>query len=122
MELRVGNRYRLRHKIGSGSFGDIYLGSEVGSNLEVAIKLESIRSRHPQLLYESKLYKILEGGVGIPHLYWFGVEGDYNVMVVDHLERDKGVKRAKAITYGSGPDVWLRAVISIAPVSRILFV
>ena len=26
MELRVGSRYRLGRKIGSGSFGDIYLG------------------------------------------------------------------------------------------------
>jgi len=31
MELRVGNRYRLGRKIGSGSFGDIYLGKEGGS-------------------------------------------------------------------------------------------
>ncbi|EMP32466.1 Casein kinase I isoform delta-B [Chelonia mydas] len=28
MELRVGNRYRLGRKIGSGSFGDIYLGCD----------------------------------------------------------------------------------------------
>lgn len=27
MELRVGSRYRLGRKIGSGSFGDIYLGN-----------------------------------------------------------------------------------------------
>lgn len=26
MELRVGGRFRLGRKIGSGSFGDIYLG------------------------------------------------------------------------------------------------
>ena len=26
MELRVGSRFRLGRKIGSGSFGDIYLG------------------------------------------------------------------------------------------------
>ena len=26
MELRVGNKYRLGRKIGSGSFGDIYIG------------------------------------------------------------------------------------------------
>lgn len=38
MELRVGKKYRLGRKIGSGSFGDIYLGTnmttgeEVGSN------------------------------------------------------------------------------------------
>ena len=27
MELRVGNKYRLGRKIGSGSFGDIFLGA-----------------------------------------------------------------------------------------------
>lgn len=35
---------------------------------EVAVKLESVRARHPQLLYESKLYRILHGGIGIPHV------------------------------------------------------
>jgi hypothetical protein len=35
---------------------------------EVAVKLEPTRARHPQLLYESKVYKILQGGVGIPHI------------------------------------------------------
>lgn len=34
MELRVGNRYRLGRKIGSGSFGDIYLG-EFKINLRI---------------------------------------------------------------------------------------
>merc|ERR1712194_570176 len=46
---------------------------------------ESTKSRHPQLLYESKLYKILAGGVGVPNVHWYGVEGDYNVMVIDLL-------------------------------------
>ena len=32
------------------------------------MKLEQQKARHPQLLYESKLYKILQGGVGIPHI------------------------------------------------------
>merc|ERR1712066_280258 len=84
-ELRVGGKYRLGRKIGSGSFGDIYIGTNVQTGEEVAIKLESIKSKHPQLLYESKLYKILAGGVGIPNVHWYGVEGDYNVMVIDLL-------------------------------------
>jgi len=85
MELRVGGKYRLGRKIGSGSFGDIYIGTNVQTAEEVAIKLESIKSKHPQLLYESKLYKILAGGVGVPNVHWYGVEGDYNVMVIDLL-------------------------------------
>jgi len=85
MELRVGGKFRLGRKIGSGSFGDIYLGTNVQTSDEVAIKLESIKSKHPQLLYESKLYKILAGGVGVPNVHWYGVEGDYNVMVIDLL-------------------------------------
>jgi len=85
MELRVGGKFRLGRKIGSGSFGDIYLGTNVQTGEEVAVKLESIKSTHPQLLYESKLYKILAGGVGIPDVHWYGVEGDYNVMVLDLL-------------------------------------
>ncbi|CAE8632118.1 unnamed protein product, partial [Polarella glacialis] len=57
----------------------------VQTSEEVGIKLESIKSKHPQLLYESKLYKILAGGVGVPNVHWYGVEGDYNVMVIDLL-------------------------------------
>lgn len=92
MELRVGNKYRLGRKIGSGSFGDIYLGKYIpwcsafevvhnchqnkgrpccnpvfpsGTNIctgqEVAIKLECIKTRHPQLHIESKFYKMMQG-------------------------------------------------------------
>lgn len=107
MELRVGNKYRLGRKIGSGSFGDIYLGENLdcslssciekekhillysyscfscplslcvgnyryvaflpsGSNIatgeEVAIKLECVKTKHPQLHIESKFYKMMQGG------------------------------------------------------------
>ncbi|KDO65165.1 hypothetical protein CISIN_1g010674mg [Citrus sinensis] len=85
MEPRVGNKFRLGRKIGSGSFGEIYLGTNIQTNEEVAIKLENVKTKHPQLQYEAKLYKILQGGTGIPNLRWFGVEGDYNVLVIDLL-------------------------------------
>ncbi|KAK9131236.1 hypothetical protein Sjap_011723 [Stephania japonica] len=85
MEPRVGNKFRLGRKIGSGSFGEIYLGTNIQTNEEVAIKLENVKTKHPQLLYESKLYRILQGGTGIPNVRWFGVEGDFNVLVMDLL-------------------------------------
>ena len=85
MELRVGGKYRLSRKLGCGAFGDIYNGTNIRTNEEVALKLEPVRTKHPQLLYETKLYRILQGGVGVPNVHWFGVEGDYNVMVIDLL-------------------------------------
>lgn len=80
-----------------------------------------MKTKHPQLLYESKLYRILQGGskysflinilfvlcfflsissfitmflisydslimaAGVPNIKWFGVEGDYNTLVMDLL-------------------------------------
>lgn len=81
----MGHKYRLGRKIGSGSFGDIYIGTNITNGEEVAIKLESTQSKHPQLQYEARLYRLLDGGVGIPQIKWFGVEGDYNVMVMELL-------------------------------------
>ncbi|CAD5215626.1 unnamed protein product [Bursaphelenchus okinawaensis] len=85
MELRVGGCFRLGRKIGSGSFGDIYLGENIVTHEEVAIKLECMKTKHPQLHIEAKLYKFMHGGVGIPVVKWCGHEGDYNVMVMELL-------------------------------------
>ncbi|XP_004510406.1 casein kinase 1-like protein 2 [Cicer arietinum] len=85
MEPRIGNKFRLGRKIGSGSFGEIYLGTNIQTNEEVGIKLENVKTKHPQLLYEAKLYKLLQGGTGIPNIKWSGVEGEYNVLVMDLL-------------------------------------
>lgn len=63
-EIPIGDTYKLnaRRKLGSGAFGDIYYGENLKSKEEVAIKLESTKSKHPQLFYESKLYMALQGG------------------------------------------------------------
>lgn len=85
MLTRFAGKFQLGRKIGSGSFGDIHIGSNVQTGEEVAIKLESVSAKQPQLMYEAKLYKIIAGSAGIPTVYWFGVEGDYNVMVINLL-------------------------------------
>lgn len=84
-ELRVGGQYILGGKIGNGSFGEIFLGTNSQTKDEVAIKLEHVRSRHPQLSYEAKIYSHLQGHAGIPNIHWTGVEGDYHVLVMDLL-------------------------------------
>ncbi|TMW94364.1 hypothetical protein EJD97_010382 [Solanum chilense] len=85
MDSVIGGKYKLGRKIGSGSFGELYLGVNIQSGEEVAVKLEPVKTKHPQLHYESKLYMLLQGGTGIPHLKWFGVEGEYSAMVIDLL-------------------------------------
>lgn len=62
-----------------------YLGTSIVNGEEVAIKLESIKAKHPQLEYEARVYKTLAGGIGIPFIRWFGTECDYNAMVMDLL-------------------------------------
>ncbi|KAL8242716.1 hypothetical protein R6Q59_013018 [Mikania micrantha] len=85
MEPHVGNKFRLVRKICSGSFGEIYLGTNIQTDEEVAIKLEEVKTKHPQLRNESKVYKMLQGGTGVPNVIWFGIEGDYNILVLDLL-------------------------------------
>ena len=52
MELRVGNKYRLGRKIGSGSFGDIYLGTNI-STLEEGMVNISWLDINPIRIFES---------------------------------------------------------------------
>jgi len=103
-QLHVGGKYRLGKKIGSSSFGkhcqpslsskhwltplapsNIYLGINIISG-EVGIKLKSMKAKHPHLEYESKVYKTLAGGVGVPFVQRFSTECDHNAMVMDLLD------------------------------------
>ncbi|UJR21144.1 hypothetical protein I4U23_024243 [Adineta vaga] len=84
-DFLIDGKYRLIRKIGTGSFGYIYLGINITNGEEVAIKLESVKARHPRLSFESKLYKILKGGIGVPHIQYYAQENDYNILVMDLL-------------------------------------
>ncbi|XP_054786675.1 casein kinase 1-like protein 3 isoform X2 [Prosopis cineraria] len=85
MERIVGGKYKLGRKIGSGSFGEIYLATHVDTFEILAVKIENSKTKHPQLLYEAKLYHVLQGGSGIPSIRWSGVDGEDNVLVLDLL-------------------------------------
>ncbi|XP_023212641.1 casein kinase I-like [Centruroides sculpturatus] len=81
----VGGKYQSMCKIGSGSFGEVYLGIDITNEERVAIKLESRKVKNSRLLYESTLYEFLQGGVGIPRILWYGREKKYNAFVMDLL-------------------------------------
>lgn len=81
----VNNQFKLGKKIGSGSFGEIFLGFDTRDNREVAVKFESINVRRPQLIEEAKLLKEFSGEVGFPNFLWYGREGENNIMVIELL-------------------------------------
>ncbi|KAJ2965720.1 hypothetical protein NUW54_g14024 [Trametes sanguinea] len=103
-----GGRYRLEEEIAIGgcgtsprpslhsiltlnavtattTAGTVFQGVHTLAGKEVAIKLEPAIAKSSPLKQESKIYKTLMGGPGVPWLNWSGKQGDYNVMVIDLL-------------------------------------
>ncbi|CAD5114373.1 unnamed protein product [Dimorphilus gyrociliatus] len=91
VDLVVGRsvRTKLIKRLNGGSFGDIWLGEILKGSTEgmkVAVKLELQSTQTPQLMNESQIYDILQGGPGIPTMIWHGLyEPIYTVLVLDLL-------------------------------------
>lgn len=81
----LGGRFRLREKIGSGSFGDIWLADDLKTGDSVAVKLEHANARVPQLNFETKVYSILDGGVNIPTMIDHGSDSKLEFLAMDLL-------------------------------------
>uniref|UniRef100_A0A5K3FWS4 Protein kinase domain-containing protein n=1 Tax=Mesocestoides corti TaxID=53468 RepID=A0A5K3FWS4_MESCO len=60
--LFVGPNFRVGKKIGCGNFGEIRLGKNLYTNEHVAIKLEPMKTRAPQLHLEYRFYRMLQTG------------------------------------------------------------
>ncbi|PWA83751.1 casein kinase I [Artemisia annua] len=67
-------------------------GCPSAKTMSCGIRKESVKTKHPQLHYESKVYMLdasprrkTRYPTGIPNLKWFGVKGEYNIMVIDLL-------------------------------------
>lgn len=106
-DFTFGGKYRLEEEIANGgcgtspcspasliphshspSSGTVFLGVHTVAGKEVAIKLEPAvanKNSNSPLRQESKIYKTLMGGTGVPWIMWSGRKGDYNVMVIDLL-------------------------------------
>lgn len=83
--LMVGPNFRVGKKIGCGNFGELRLGKNLYNNEHVAIKMEPIKSKAPQLHLEYRFYKLLGSHEGIPDVYYFGPCGKYNALVMELL-------------------------------------
>jgi len=86
MDFTFGGKYRLEEELAIGGCGTVFYGVHKVAGKEVAIKLEPVVEKQPSpLKHESRIYKTLMGGPGVPWMIWSGKQGDYNVMVIDLL-------------------------------------
>ncbi|TFY77418.1 hypothetical protein EWM64_g6592 [Hericium alpestre] len=87
MDFTFGGKYRLEEKLAIGGCGTVFYGVHTVAGKEVAIKVEPAITKdvYSPLRQESKIYRSLMGGPGVPWIIWSGRQGDYNVMVIDLL-------------------------------------
>lgn len=84
-------KYTLGKRVGKGAFGEVYecrchkSQKMYAAKLEIRRKNGRRREGPSQLEYESRVYKMLEGGTGIPKVYDFFQFGDYNCLIMDML-------------------------------------
>lgn len=81
----AGLHYQIGKKIGEGSFGVLFEGTNIINGMPVAVKFEPRKTEAPQLKDEYRTYKILAGTPGVPQAYYFGQEGLHNILVMDLL-------------------------------------
>lgn len=84
-----GGKFETVKRLGAGCFGEVYRGIRTEDKQEVAIKFETKSNKSaPQLEHETEVVNILRGGEnpqGIAECFFFGVEGQFNCMVMEIL-------------------------------------
>lgn len=83
--MMVGPNYKVGKKIGAGNFGEIRLGKNMYTGEHVAIKLEAMKTKAPQLHLEYRFYKMLGNAEGVPKIHYFGPCNKYNALVLELL-------------------------------------
>ncbi|KAI9260143.1 kinase-like domain-containing protein [Sporodiniella umbellata] len=82
-EIIIKRRWSILHKIGEGSFGQVFKAQDIKSNELYAIKREP--SNSPYLYHEYKMYRTLRNGPSIPKCYWFGQHDGFHCLTIDLL-------------------------------------
>lgn len=86
MEELFLEEFLLQDTLGQGAFGKVIKAVSTRSNELVAIKFEEILPGRPQLLLaESDVLRTLQGGPGIPRLYYAGRQGTSLYMILELL-------------------------------------
>mmetsp|Transcript_47432 Transcript_47432/g.112785 ORF Transcript_47432/g.112785 Transcript_47432/m.112785 type:complete len:454 (+) Transcript_47432:99-1460(+) len=84
---KIAGRFMLDHRLGSGTFGEVYLAVDTLNGRQYAAKLEKVNASddQAQLHHEAQMLKHLCGVSGISNMYHFGTQNNFNVLLMDYL-------------------------------------
>ena len=80
----IFNKYSLKYLIAKGSFGEVFLGTNIIDKKNYALKIEDKNNNNPLLTDECHNLINLKGP-GIPSVISFGVSGNYRILVENLL-------------------------------------
>lgn len=114
----IDNRWIIGSKLGSGGFGDVYRAKDLEEKNVIAVKMEKEDSSKSHLEVEYDVYQKLQKSrraiFGFPKALFFGTEGEYNVLVMEHLgpslEDIRRARRSKSLSLKSVLMIGLQAV------------
>ena len=84
-ELIIGGKFKIGKKIANGAFGQLRLVKNIQNGDDLAVKLEPVNSKIPQLFIEYEFYKKLGEDHALPRIHYYGKCGRYNALVLDLL-------------------------------------
>jgi serine/threonine protein kinase len=87
MNYKFSEKYNLIKRIGSGSFGDVYLLKDKQTKINIASKIEDFEGKKTKLECEKKIYSILHKDkvVNIPKIYNFLKTNKYHILNMELL-------------------------------------
>eukprot|EP00002_Diphylleia_rotans_P038516 TRINITY_DN8787_c0_g1_i2.p1 TRINITY_DN8787_c0_g1~~TRINITY_DN8787_c0_g1_i2.p1 ORF type:complete len:435 (-),score=92.40 TRINITY_DN8787_c0_g1_i2:122-1426(-) len=84
-DIILKGRWRLTKKIGQGAFGETYLGEDLQTKQQVAVKLESCTGQKQVLKLEVSILKKLQDCSYVCRFYNCGRTTEYNYLVMELL-------------------------------------
>ncbi len=85
-QILLFKKYSLIRNIGGGAFGTVFLGLNVRTRENVAIKIEERKNKNTSLEKEAYILYLLKGP-GLPELISFGKTKRYNILIESLLGR-----------------------------------
>ncbi len=101
MNNKLGDKYVIKGRLGSGEFGEIVMGENKNTGRKVAIKIGR-ETDSIMLMNEAKIYNVLAGEEGFPKMLGYGKEGKYSYLIMELLGKSLESKKREYGKYKVG--------------------